>query len=247
MINPEIDINNLMFIDIETVPLVETFDELNEPLRNSWENMYIKQKKSQEYPSASEFFTENAALYPEFLKIVCITIGYFNGNKLHVTDINEQKCQNEYGMLVTLNTIMSKSLNFKLMAHNGKNFDYPVLMKRYIIHSLIPFKQLLTVNAKPWESKLADSQEIWKFGSYQPNHLAGIEKICAALNIPSPKDDICGSDIAELYYTKDPNQKLVNMERISRYCNGDVVALALAVGKMNLQITDIKDIEIIQK
>ncbi len=247
MVNHEINIDNLMFIDVETVPAVKTFDELSDQLKNSWESMYIKQKKEQEFASADDFYSKNAALYPEFLKIACIVVGYFNRKELRIMAIDEQKYPNELGMLTALNTIMEKFPTYKMMAHNGRNFDYPVLIKRFIINNIMPFKQLLTVNAKPWESKLADSQEIWKFGSYQPNHSAGIEKICAALDIPSPKDDICGSDIGELYYVEDMDIRTTNLERITKYCIGDVVALALATGRMNLQISDISEIEIIQK
>ena len=58
------------------------------------------------------------------------------------------------------------------------------------------------------------------------------------LGIPSPKDDIDGSQVAEVYY------KEKNLERIVKYCEKDTIAVVqLLLRLYNLDI--LKDEEIV--
>jgi hypothetical protein len=70
---------------------------------------------------------------------------------------------------------------------------------------------------KPWEIQYLDTLELWKFGDYK--HYTSLELLAALFNIPSPKDDIDGSEVASVYY----NDK--NLDRISQYCQKDVKTL----------------------
>ena len=64
-----------------------------------------------------------------------------------------------------------------------------------------------------------DTMELWKFGDYKHYFL----KLLPYLNIPSPKTDIDGSQVAQVYYRDN------NLKRIVRYCEQDVLAVAQVI------------------
>jgi hypothetical protein len=71
---------------------------------------------------------------------------------------------------------------------------------------------------KPWEVPHLDTMELWKFGDFK--NYTSLELLAALFDIPSPKDDISGSDIHKVYWTEG------NLARIEKYCRKDVVTIA---------------------
>ncbi|HAX95537.1 MAG TPA: 3'-5' exonuclease, partial [Prolixibacteraceae bacterium] len=73
---------------------------------------------------------------------------------------------------------------------------------------------------KPWETKevLIDTLQLWKFGDFM--HYTSLSLLCALLDIPTPKDDIDGSQVAHVYYVEK------DIDRIIRYCEKDTLAVA---------------------
>jgi len=107
---------------------------------------------------------------------------------------------------------------YLLCAHNGKEFDFPYIARRMIIHN-IPLPQKLDLfGKKPWEVPHLDTMELWKFGDFK--HYTSLKLMAHVLGIPSPKEDIDGSMVRQVYYEEK------NMERIVRYCEQDVIAVA---------------------
>ena len=105
-----------------------------------------------------------------------------------------------------------------LCAHNGKEFDFPYIARRMIIHG-IELPQLLQIaGKKPWEIQHLDTLQLWKFGDYK--HYTSLKLLAEILGIPSPKDDIDGSQVAHVYY------KEKNLPRIVTYCEKDVITIA---------------------
>lgn len=242
MYNTQFDILDSIFIDIETVPQEKEFSALPDRLKYAYETIYDKSDKS---ISIDEHYFKNASLYPEFLKIFCVAIGRFISlTEFKVSIIGEIECGNESVVLAKLNYFLSNPtiINKKLVAHNGKNFDYPIIIKRMLINGNNPCGALRTINSKPWESKLLDTMEIWKFGSYSGNHLAPLDRLCAVFGVPSPKTGITGDMVGYHYYSESTDNKM-----ISEYCMDDVVALALCMGAMNMQIGDPSTVNIIRK
>ena len=106
----------------------------------------------------------------------------------------------------------------KLCAHNGKEFDFPYIARRLLINGMELPPVLNVGGRKPWEVPFADTMELWKFGDYK--HYCSLELLTAVLGIPTPKDDIDGSMVADVYY-KDGNPA-----RIVEYCEKDVLSVA---------------------
>ena len=213
-----IKLENLLFLDIETVPLFAIYSELDETTKQLWEQKTKYQRKEEFTP---EEFYDRAGIWAEFGKIVCISVGYFvfkgNLRNFRVKSFfgEEKDILNNFKNL--LETHFNKPYHL-LCAHNGKEFDFPFIARRMIVNSIdIPFK-LNLFGKKPWEVPHLDTLELWKFGDYKT--YTSLKLMTHILGIPSPKDDIDGSDVRDVFYV---NQ---DIDRIIRYCEKDTIAVA---------------------
>ena len=102
-----------------------------------------------------------------------------------------------------------------LCAHNGKEFDFPFIARRMLVNSIKVPKILDVAGKKPWETTFLDTMELWKFGDYK--HFVSLELLADLFGIPTPKDDIDGSQVAKVYYEEN------DLERIVTYCQKDVI------------------------
>ncbi len=214
----QINLEHILFLDIETVPLFETFDEMDEVSRDLWDKKTKYQRKDEFTP---EEFYERAGIWAEFGKIVCISVGYFvfkeDGRNFRVTSFygEEEVLLNDFRNL--LNTHFNKQHHI-LCAHNGKEFDFPYIARRMLINRIDLPEKLNLFGKKPWEIAHLDTLELWKFGDYK--HYTSLALMTNVLGIPSPKDDIDGSEVRDVFY------KDKDLERIVIYCEKDTVAVA---------------------
>jgi hypothetical protein len=81
----------------------------------------------------------------------------------------------------------------------------------------LPYK-LNLFGKKPWEVPHLDTLELWKFGDYKT--YTSLKLLTNVLGIPSPKDDIDGSEVFKVYY------KDKDIDRIINYCEKDTIAVA---------------------
>lgn len=209
---------NILFLDIETVPQYAHFSLLpyNEKL------LWLKKAgfliKSNQTPS--EMY-ERAGIYAEFGKIVCISAGVIHHkNNEKLLRIKSFSSDNEWQLLNEFTDTLNKSFNTQhhyLCAHNGKEFDFPYLARRMLINK-IPLPMILdSAGRKPWEVRHLDTLELWKFGDYKS--YTSLELLTDVFGVPTPKDDIKGSDVAKVYW------KEKNLKRIVKYCQKDVEAI----------------------
>ena len=220
----KIALKNLLFLDIETVPEHASFEELSEEKKKLWELKTQYQRKEDFTP---EEFYDRAGIWAEFGKIVCISVGYFafqgELRTFRITTFHgeEKKLLTEFRNLLEDHFNRPQHL---LCAHNGKEFDFPYIARRMLIHNMeLPVK-LDLFGKKPWEVPHLDTLELWKFGDYK--HYTSLKLLCNVLNIPSPKDDIEGSEVRDVYYQDK------NIDRIITYCEKDVVAIAQVILKL---------------
>jgi len=214
----KIPLDLILFLDIETVPEKESFNQLDEATQGLWEHKSQYQRKDE--ISAEEFY-ERAGIWAEFGKIICISVGYFTFKgenrsfRLTTFQGEESKLLLEFKQL--LNSHFSNPKNV-LCAHNGKEFDFPYIVRRMIIHGIsLPYK-LDLFGKKPWEVPHLDTMELWKFGDYK--HYTSLKLMAHVLGIPSPKEDIDGSMVREVYYKEN------DLDRIITYCELDVLTTA---------------------
>jgi uncharacterized protein YprB with RNaseH-like and TPR domain len=115
-----------------------------------------------------------------------------------------------------------------LCAHNGKEFDFPFISRRMIVHQIALPEKLNLFGKKPWEVPHLDTLELWKFGDYK--HYTSLKLLTSILGIPSPKDDIDGSEVAQVYYQEK------DLERIVAYCEKDTLAVAQVLLRFNDEV-----------
>ena len=225
-----IDINCVLFIDIETVPMAKSYEELPEVFQQLW--LAKAKRYSNEGFTPEELFFQKAGLHAEFAKVVCISVGYFRYSETTQkvnSDVKSFFGHNEAEILDNFKEMMEKHYHdcnkHYLCAHNGLEFDYPFLAKRMMINNIRLPKLLNIAGKKSWDSKwLLDTMELWKFGNFSDK--VSLALLAACFNIKSPKDDINGADVAQVYYAED------SLERIRIYCEKDVRTLISLFTKM---------------
>jgi len=214
-----VKMEDILFLDIETVPASSSYELLDPVIKNLWD------KKSKHFRSPDQTAMdvyEKAGIYSEFGKIICISVGLIKGKNPLCFRLKSFYGDGEKTVLSDFSAMLSKfSITNKealLCAHNGKEFDYPYMARRMIINGLIIPGILDNAGKKPWEIKLLDTMDLWKFGDYKS--YTSLELLTYILGIPTPKDEIDGSMVAGIYY------KGNGIERIVRYCEKDVLAVA---------------------
>ncbi len=213
-----IKLENVLFLDIETVPLYANFYELDDTSKLLWDQKTKYQRKDEFSP---EEFYDRAGIWAEFGKIICISVGYFvfkgDNRNFRITTFHGEEDSILKEFKILLETHYNKSYHL-LCAHNGKEFDFPYIARRMIIHKIdIPIN-LNLFGKKPWEVPHLDTLELWKFGDYKT--YTSLKLMTHVLGIPSPKDDIDGSEVCDVYY------KEKDIDRIIRYCEKDTIAVA---------------------
>ncbi len=220
---------NLLVIDIETVSATEKFNDLPERLKPLWEYKSTFIKNDEEL-SPEELFFKRGAIYAEFGKIVCISAGFFhqleNGEyQFRVTAFasdDEKKLLMDFIQL--LNKFSQKDIRF--VAHNGKEFDFPYLCRRMLVHGIQLPESLDIGEKKPWEVKHIDTMEMWKFGDKKS--YTSLELLSAIFDIESSKKGMDGSMVNDAYYIDK------DLGKIAEYCIADVVVTAQLYLRLNL-------------
>jgi len=212
-------LSQFLFLDVETVPEIYRFEDLDETKRKLFEKK-VKYRLNDD--TTTEDLYEQAGIWAEFGKIIVISVGFFvkdDGSEFRIKSFasdDEAKLLQDFADL--LNTKYFQRKDLRLCAHNGKEFDFPYIARRMIINRIPLPKQLAVYGKKPWETPFCDTMELWRFGDYK--HYTSLELLTHILGIPSPKQDIDGKDVARVYYEEK------DLERIKNYCENDVIAIA---------------------
>lgn len=219
-----IKLENILFLDIETVPQYKSFNELEDTTKVLWEQK--SQYQRNDTITAAAFYNR-AGIWAEFGKIICISVGFFKventTRRFRVTSFKGDETQILKDFKRLLNTYFNKSQHL-LCAHNGKEFDFPYIARRMIILGIeLPYK-LNLFGKKPWEVPHLDTLELWKFGDYKT--YTSLKLMAHVLNIPSPKDDIDGSQVRDVYYNDN------TIDRIVTYCEKDTITVAQILLKL---------------
>ncbi len=216
-----IPIQNVLFLDIETVPQYASFDAVPEDWKELWSTKAALLLRNREEETVESIY-ERAGIYAEFGKIVCISCGVVQGteNNRKLT-LKSFAGDNEKEILSAFCDMLAKwgaNEPKYLCAHNGKEFDFPYICRRLVINSL-PLPLILNIaGKKPWEVMHLDTMEFWKFGDFKS--YTSLNLLAHTLGVPTPKDDIDGSMVARVYYEEK------NIPRIATYCQKDVVTIA---------------------
>jgi 3'-5' exonuclease len=207
------DIEKILFLDIETVPVIYKYADLSKPTKELWDKKWQYNKEI-----APDKQYEKAGIYAEFAKVVCIGLGFYNRGKFRIkslTSNDEAAILREFSELVAEH--FDTDAHF-LCAHNGKEFDFPFLCRRFIINKL-PLPNILQIQGlKPWQIRHVDTLDLWKFGDVK--NFTSLNLLAHVLGLPSPKDDMDGSMVSKTFYEEK------DLDKIENYCKKDVITLA---------------------
>jgi uncharacterized protein YprB with RNaseH-like and TPR domain len=219
-----IDLSKVLVLDIETVSAERDFASLDP----EWQHLWSLKAKNIAREQTPEEAYERAGIYSEFARVICISAGIFQGWNDHyrfrITSFCGHQEQDVLQQFADLLNRRFHGKDFILCAHNGKEFDFPFLARRMTIKGIrIPL--LLDMGGKkPWEIPHLDTMELWKFGDFK--NYTSLALLAKALDIPTPKDDIDGSQVGQVYYEEQ------NLERIKTYCQKDVLTVAQILLRM---------------
>lgn len=226
------DLSRILFIDIETAPQFNSFDQLDTRLKGLWQKKILQTNwfsKYYEHPSEeniAQSYLEKAGIYAEFGKIICISAGFIEqqGLSIHSFRLKSFYDHNESSLLRSFIPVLTEHYynpkRHYLCGHNLKEFDIPFLCRRLIAHQIPLPKMIDVAGLKPWQTQqFIDTLEQWKFGDYK--NYTSLDLVAATLGIPSPKSIMDGSHVAEVYYN-DHN----GLDKIMKYCEQDVMTVA---------------------
>lgn len=223
----KLNLEHILFLDIETVPCEEHYDHLDPEWQFLWEQKTQYQRRDE---FTAEDFYERAGIWAEFGKIVCISVGYFTIKN----DIRHFRVTSFVGSELAILHDFSNLLNnyfgqpqHLLCGHNIKEFDIPFIARRMIVNAIPIPNKINFIGKKPWEVPHLDTLELWKFGDYK--HFTSLKLLTKVLGIPSPKDDIDGSQVSQVYYREK------NIGRIASYCEKDTISVAQIFMKLRRQ------------
>ncbi len=233
------NIDNILFLDIETVPETYAYSDLDvetEKLFNLKNARLLTPDKTEE-----QVYNERAGIFAEFGKIICISVGFVRqtatGRTMRLTSFAHEDEETLLKQFVRLLEDNYNTPNHILCGHNAKEFDFPFICRRLLIHGISLPNVLNIAGKKPWEINHLDTMELWKFGDYKA--YTSLALLCHVFKIPTPKDDISGADVARVYYEEK------DLNRIKTYCEKDVIALIQLFLRMNGEpMIDYPDISI---
>jgi DNA polymerase elongation subunit (family B) len=215
----QLKIENILFMDIETVPAYPSFEAVPEPVKAFWEKKAFYLKKEAE---TAESIYQRAGIYAEFGRIICISTGMIGiQDDKRVLRLKSFFAADEKDLLeafADLVTRLGQKREIDLCAHNGKEFDFPYIARRMLINGIKLPVLFDTAGKRPWEIRHIDTLELWKFGDHK--HYTSLDLLASVFKLESPKSDIDGSQVAGVYW----NDK--DLIRIVGYCRRDVITIA---------------------
>jgi 3'-5' exonuclease len=230
-------LKGILFIDIETVPLLPDFSQLSDGMQAEWtkKSRFLK-NVTEGVADPASLFSERAGIFSEFAKVVCIGFGSLYAQdstwKMRLKSLvndDERQLLTDFCEVITKFTKHYKDLRF--CGHNIKEFDIPFLCRRMVINKMGLPQCMQVAGKKPWEVTHLDTMDMWRFGDHK--NFTPLSLLAEVLGIPSPKNDIDGSMVASVYW------KEKDLKRIGDYCTGDVLTSA----QVFLKLSGIHDIE----
>jgi len=211
-----LNLDKILFLDIETVPIVAEYDLLPDIFKRLWDKKteWIRKEEN----DTPDTLFQRAGIYAEFGKIICISVGYIINREFRIKSFY---WEDELILLKEFAELLNRYYNTKdhlLCAHNGKEFDYPYIARRMLVNGIKLPDIINIAGKKPWEVAHLDTMDLWKFGDFKS--YTSLDLLAALFGIATPKDDIDGSMVAQVFYKDN------DLERIVKYCQRDTLTVA---------------------
>ena len=222
-------LENILFLDIETVSCTKSYQDLSDALKELWDQKAarIREKDNEQ---ASSLFFDKAAIYAEFGKVIVIGLGFIilDAHNRPTLRVKALHGHNEKVLLQTFAQLLETRFQqdcLRLCAHNGKEFDFPYLCRRMMVHGIPLPTALDMAGKKPWEVPHLDTLELWKFGDRKS--FTSLHLLATLFGIGPSKAIMQGNEVNHYYYIKN------DLDTITTYCKQDVVVTVQVFLRMN--------------
>lgn len=206
-----IPIDNLLIVDIETVPINANYEDLSATMKKGWK-------------LAPEEYAAKASFHPEYAKIVCVSFKTTG----HIVSF----CgDDESDILMKTRGVMNNAYKagMQLAGFNIDRFDIPFVFKRSYISGVMPSAMVMYWDKKPWEIKTYDLMKMWSNGSW--DQTVSLAVLAECIGVKSGKSDVDGSAVRSMYESGD-------FERIKSYCESDVMLVSECFSKIMSAATE---------
>jgi DNA polymerase elongation subunit (family B) len=229
-------LQNILFLDVETVSQRREFDELDSHGKHLWQQKIGFMARRDEHPwtdvDYAQSYKERAAIYAEFGKVIVISAGTIAplDDDAYFLRIQSFSGHDEAEVLKGFAAFLQRYFHDQnlhiLCGHNIREFDIPYLCRRMAVHG-IELPSLINISGKkPWEVKyIVDTLELWKFGDLK--NFTSLDLLAFTLGIPSPKDQMDGSMVGSTYWEQN------ELDQIRQYCERDVETVARIYLRLN--------------
>ena len=182
-----LQLDQVFVLDIETVPCVGCHDDLAEMLQHLWEHKCHSLRREKGWISHAAALFEQAGIYAEFGKFVCVSLGccYYDKQEQLRFYLKSFANHEEAQLLRDFSVILEKKPHHLLCGHNSKEFEISYLSRRLLVNGLALPPKLDTAGKKPWEINHLDMLELWKFGDRKS--FTSLSLLAAMFGIPTPK------------------------------------------------------------
>ena len=132
----KIALEKILFLDIETVPQYPTFSQLDEKTKHLY-NHKTKFLQKDNTTTVDELY-DRAGIYAEFGKIICISVGYIHEGQLgEQIRLKSFYNDDEETLLKEFVGLLEENYKFSILCgHNAKEFDFPYICRRLLIHGI---------------------------------------------------------------------------------------------------------------
>lgn len=213
-------------IDIESIRQWKDYHDAPGRIQELFAKRFFSPHYQKQNPDVTieDRWIDQAGLTAEFGKIVAIAVSWYKTDGAIATVVwkGDEHRADEQGSLQLFQTMLIKNPTCRLIAHNGKSFDFPFLTRRMLIWRMIIPAPLNAYGKKPWDmTRLVDTVEMWASTEYKP--FIALDVLCELFGIESPKEgEVTGATVGDFYW----NDPVRSLEPIGKYCGRDTVALA---------------------
>jgi len=215
-----------LYFDIETLPANEGSKEILELLFKKKQEKSAKKKKKKAGCEevcdidADDFdsFFRKTSFDGAFGRVLCIAYAINDGELEVICNPDDEK--------KTLKEFWEIAKDVDLfIGHNIMDFDLRFLCQRSAILGVKPTRDLSFARYR--HDPIFDTMKEWsKWGD--PKNCSSLEHIALAMGIPSPKDDIDGSQVYDFFMDG-------KVKDICDYCKKDVATTRLVYKRMNFE------------
>ncbi len=215
-------LKDILFIDIETISAEADYAALSAPMQKAWDKK-MQYLASEKEVAAADLYFDKAGVYAEFGKVIVIAAGFLrisehDGISMRIKSFAGD---DEKDVLLDFKELVEKynSKYLHLCAHNGKEFDFPYLCRRMVVHGISLPNALDLSGKKAWQVPHLDTMEMWKYGDRK--NYTSLDLLAALFDIDMREEvKVEGNEVNKVYYEEKDLQKIIND------CRQDVAVLA---------------------